>query len=80
MALPLTLFFREYGRGEPALVILHKLLGSSQNWQRVAKIFAAARRVLVVDQRNHGNSPHTPTHSFADLRMTLNIFSISTSS
>jgi pimeloyl-ACP methyl ester carboxylesterase len=66
--IPIELFFREYGRGAPTLVILHGLLGSSQNWQRAAKIFAGKCRVLVVDQRNHGSSPHTATHSFADLR------------
>lgn len=79
---PLTLFFREYGRGEPALVILHGLLGSSQNWQRAAKIFVADNaprgaqkcRVLVVDQRNHGNSPHAATHTFADLREDIKHF------
>ncbi|MGH7601135.1 MAG: alpha/beta fold hydrolase [bacterium] len=68
MAAPIELFFREYGLGAPTLVILHGLLGSSQNWQRAAKIFAEKCRVLVVDQRNHGNSPHTATHTIADLR------------
>jgi pimeloyl-ACP methyl ester carboxylesterase len=63
-----NLFFREYGQGAPTLVILHGLLGSSQNWQRAAKIFAEKCRVLVVDQRNHGSSPHTATHTIADLR------------
>jgi pimeloyl-ACP methyl ester carboxylesterase len=63
-----NLFFRSYGHLEPTLVILHGLLGSSQNWQRVAKALQKMYRVLVVDQRNHGNSPHTETHTFADLR------------
>lgn len=64
----IDLFFREYGHGAPTLVILHGLLGSSQNWQRAAKIFSEKCRVLVADQRNHGNSPHAATHTFADLR------------
>ena len=64
----IELFFREYGHGAPTLVILHGLLGSSQNWQRAAKSFAEKCRVLAVDQRNHGSSPHTATHTFADLR------------
>jgi pimeloyl-ACP methyl ester carboxylesterase len=70
----INLFFREYGRGAPTLVILHGLLGSSQNWQRAAKIFAEKCRVLAADQRNHGNSPHTATHSFADLREDIKHF------
>jgi pimeloyl-ACP methyl ester carboxylesterase len=64
----IELFFREYGRGAPTLVILHGLLGSSQNWQRAAKVLAEKCRVLAVDQRNHGNSPHAATHTAADLR------------
>lgn len=64
----IDLFYRKYGQGAPTLVILHGLLGSSQNWQRAAKIFSEKCRVLVVDQRNHGSSPHTATHTFADLR------------
>jgi len=70
----LNLFFREYGRRGPTLVILHGLLGSSQNWQRAAKEFEKKFRVLVVDQRNHGSSPHAGTHSFADLREDIKHF------
>lgn len=71
---PLTLAFREYGQGKKILVILHGLLGSSQNWQRVAKSLSAKYRILAVDLRNHGESPHTPEHSFAALREDLKIF------
>jgi len=70
----LNFFFREYGNDGPALVILHGLLGSSQNWQRAAKEFEKKFRVLVVDQRNHGHSPHTETHTFADLREDIKHF------
>lgn len=64
----LQLNFREYGSHEPTLVILHGVLGSAQNWQRVAKALGESMRVLVLDQRNHGNSPHTATHTIDDLR------------
>jgi pimeloyl-ACP methyl ester carboxylesterase len=64
----IELAFREFGRGGKTLVILHGLLGSSQNWQRAAKVFAEASRVLALDLRNHGESPHTPTHSFFEMR------------
>jgi len=64
----INLAFREYGNGSKTLIILHGLLGSSQNWQRAAKVFAEKYRVLVVDLRNHGDSPHTPTHSIAGMR------------
>lgn len=38
------------------LVIAHGLLGSARNWQALAKRLAAARPVLAVDMRNHGDS------------------------
>lgn len=68
------LFFREYGRGDNVLVILHGLLGSSQNWQRAAQVLEKKYRVLVVDHRNHGQSPQTATHTFADLREDIRHF------
>ncbi len=70
----LQLNFREYGRGEKTLVILHGVLGAGQNWQRVAKALGETMRVLVVDQRNHGNSPHTATHTIEDLREDIKDF------
>jgi len=70
----LNLFFRAYGHHEPTLVILHGLLGSSQNWQRAAKAFEKKFRVFVVDQRNHGSSPRTESHTFADLREDIKHF------
>ncbi len=54
----MKLFFRESGQGKP-LIILHGLFGSSDNWFTVAKTFAATHRVFLVDQRNHGQSPHS---------------------
>jgi esterase len=41
----------------PPLVIAHGLFGSGRNWGVVAKRLAAAREVLAVDMRNHGDSP-----------------------
>lgn len=70
----LQLNFREYGAGETTLVILHGVLGSAQNWQRVAKALGESMRVLVLDQRNHGSSPHTATHTIEDLREDLRDF------
>ena len=51
------LYFREYGQGDP-IVILHGLFGSSDNWLTQAKLFSEKYRVLTVDLRNHGLSPH----------------------
>ncbi len=53
----MDLFFRKNGAGEP-LIILHGLLGSSDNWQTLAKKFSGTYRVYTPDLRNHGQSPH----------------------
>jgi pimeloyl-ACP methyl ester carboxylesterase len=54
----MKLFFRQQGQGE-ALIILHGLLGSSDNWHSLGKLFAENFSVYLVDQRNHGQSPHS---------------------
>jgi pimeloyl-ACP methyl ester carboxylesterase len=61
----LELFSRELGDDNaPDLVILHGLLGTSDNWQTLGKRFAETHRVHLIDQRNHGRSPHHPVHSY----------------
>ncbi|RSK49359.1 alpha/beta fold hydrolase [Hymenobacter rigui] len=61
----LQLHFREMGQGTP-LVILHGLFGTLDNWQTLARRWAdAGHRVIVVDLRNHGRSPHAPEHTYA---------------
>ena len=54
----MKLFYRPSGQGEP-LIILHGLFGSSDNWYTLAKVFAERFQVFLVDQRNHGQSPHS---------------------
>jgi len=53
----MELYFREYGNGDP-VIILHGLLGSSGNWHTVANRLSSQYRVISVDLRNHGQSPH----------------------
>ncbi|MCA8832209.1 alpha/beta fold hydrolase [Hymenobacter pini] len=61
----LQLHFREMGQGAP-LVILHGLFGTLDNWQTLARRWAdAGYRVILVDLRNHGRSPHAPEHTYA---------------
>lgn len=54
----------ESGPSAPHLVILHGLLGSSDNWQTLGKRYAATHHVWMLDARNHGRSPHNPIHSY----------------
>jgi len=46
------------GSGEP-LLILHGLFGSLDNWKTLGNRFAENYEVYLIDQRNHGKSPHS---------------------
>jgi esterase len=60
----MDLFYREYGEGQP-IVILHGLLGISDNWVAVSrKLAGEGYRVLIPDQRNHGHSPQHPVLNY----------------
>lgn len=57
----------EFGQG-PAVVLLHGLLGAGQNFGAVQRALAAEGfRVLALDLRNHGNSPHADGMAYADM-------------
>ena len=63
---PSPLFHRDLGgSGEPPIVILHGMLGSSRNWQTAGRDLAAGRRVFALDLRNHGLSPHSDEMTYA---------------
>lgn len=51
----------------PALLIVHGLFGSARNWGVIARRMAADRDVVVVDMRNHGESPQLASHSYPDM-------------
>lgn len=56
----MKLYHKRYGDDGPPLIILHGLLGSSGNWHTVSrKALRTAVQVYAVDQRNHGQSPHS---------------------
>lgn len=67
-AVPLAL--QELGEGPPVLV-LHGLLGQGRNWASLARRLARGRRLLLVDLRNHGRSPHHPVMSYAAMAADL---------
>jgi esterase len=69
----MKLAFRQMGSGEP-LIILHGLFGSSDNWQTLGKQFAEDFSVYLVDQRNHGKSPHSDEFNYDLLAQDLNQF------
>lgn len=66
----MELFFRKYGQGPP-LIIIHGLYGSSDNWVSIGRKLAENFEVFIIDQRNHGKSPHTPDHNYQVLKTDL---------
>ena len=59
----MKLFYRHFGEGQP-LIILHGLFGISDNWVSIARRLGEHYEVFVIDQRNHGQSPHSSTFNY----------------
>ncbi|MFY0688077.1 MAG: alpha/beta fold hydrolase [Cyclobacteriaceae bacterium] len=53
----MKLHFKSLGDGEP-IFILHGVFGSADNWITIGKQLAQKSKVYLIDQRNHGQSPH----------------------
>jgi esterase len=66
----MKLFYRKYGSGQP-LIILHGLFGSSDNWVSIAKGISDRFTVILPDQRNHGQSPHSQVHDYNSMKEDL---------
>lgn len=61
----MQLNYKKFGdEGKPTVIILHGLLGSLDNWQSIAKQLAENYQVYIIDQRNHGRSPHSDTMNY----------------
>lgn len=56
----------ELGTGEP-LILLHGLFGAAQNFGAIQKRLAMRRRVIALDLRNHGGSPHVDAMDYASM-------------
>lgn len=54
----MILNFKKIGEGKP-LIILHGLFGSADNWFSISKELKEHFTLYLVDQRNHGDSPHS---------------------
>jgi pimeloyl-ACP methyl ester carboxylesterase len=55
----MKLVYRRMGKGDP-VIILHGLLGLSDNWVTFGRQLALDFEVFIPDLRNHGQSPHDP--------------------
>ncbi len=69
----MKLAFNQMGSGDP-IIILHGLFGSSDNWQTLGKKIAEKYAVYLIDQRNHGHSPHSDDFNYDLLAEDLNEF------
>lgn len=69
----MKLSYREMGEGEP-LIILHGLFGSSDNWLSIARELEDQYKVYLIDQRNHGDSPHSKEFTYAAMAADLKEF------
>ncbi|GGX78573.1 acyl-CoA esterase [Litchfieldella qijiaojingensis] len=54
------------GEGVP-LVVIHGLLGSADNWRSHIKQWQQQRRVVAIDLRNHGRSPHAEGMRYGEM-------------
>lgn len=59
----MELNYKTFGQGDP-VIILHGLFGTLDNWQTIARKLSEQYTVYIVDQRNHGRSPHLPDMSY----------------
>ncbi|MFZ2898477.1 MAG: alpha/beta fold hydrolase [Saprospiraceae bacterium] len=69
----MDLHHKIFGQGYP-LIILHGLFGTLDNWQTVGRMLSEDYQVFLIDQRNHGRSPHIPEHNYQALADDLGFF------
>ncbi len=60
----MKLFYRHFGEGGQQVIILHGLFGISDNWVTIGRRMAEKYEVFILDQRNHGQSPHSETFNY----------------
>lgn len=56
------------------ILIIPGLFGSTANWRGIAKKLSEVCPVIVIDQRNHGRSPHADSNSYLDMVADLHHF------
>lgn len=73
LSLGMKLNFKTFGQGPP-LIILHGLFGMLDNWQTAAKQLSDNFMVFILDQRNHGRSPHVDGIDYPSMAHDLRLF------
>lgn len=66
----MELFYQAYSpknNGHSPVVIIPGLFGSTMNWRSFARELGKDYHVIVIDQRNHGESEHADSHTYSDM-------------
>ncbi|MBQ9470950.1 MAG: alpha/beta fold hydrolase [Bacteroidales bacterium] len=58
----------DMGKGQP-IVLLHGLYGCADTWRPIARVLSQHLRVITMDLRNHGHSPHIASHTYHDMAL-----------
>jgi pimeloyl-ACP methyl ester carboxylesterase len=69
----MQLHFKESGQGR-AVILLHGLFGSADNWHPIALRLAEKFHVFALDHRNHGQSPHSAEMNYPLMAGDVNRF------
>lgn len=70
----MKLAFRELGKTCKPFVVLHGLLGASDNWLTLSKEWSEHNHMFLLDLRNHGRSPHDSIHTYEAMAEDINEF------
>ncbi|MFC1507720.1 alpha/beta fold hydrolase [Pseudomonadota bacterium] len=62
----MNLHYRVEGQGD-AIILIHGLFGSSDNLGLLARALKDNYKVISIDLRNHGKSPHAETFTYQDM-------------
>lgn len=69
----IVLNYKELGEGTP-VIILHGFLGMLDNWKTFGRKLSENYKVFLIDQRDHGRSPHTDDFNYELLANDLAFF------
>ncbi len=61
------LFYKQYGTQGPYVIIVHGLFGMLDNWHTIAQQMQDQFRIITIDQRNHGHSPHVASMTYDEM-------------
>ncbi len=60
----MDLFFNKIGDKKEVLIILHGIFGTGDNWISIARQLTDQFTIYLIDQRNHGKSPHSTDFNY----------------